>query len=90
MMSRSPESLMPLHEYKCHRCGDQFELLLRGSETAACPSCQSTDLERLLSLFGVSSEATRQSSLTKARRAGAKERRDKQHAEREAIEHHSH
>jgi hypothetical protein len=46
-------------------------------------------LERLLSMFAVSSEATRASNLSAARKAGAKEARDRKHAEMEAIQNHS-
>ena len=81
---------MPLYEYECRGCGHRFELLVRARETPACPACKSVDIDRLLSSFGVSSKATRQSNLDRARKAGAKERRDKQHAEMEAIQHHDH
>ena len=81
---------MPLYEYLCRGCGERFELLVRGAETPSCPTCKRADIERQLSSFGVSSEGTRQSSLDRARKAGAKERRDKQHAEREAMLHHDH
>ena len=47
---------MPLYEYRCLACESQFELLIRGAATPACPSCGATTLERLLSLFAVSSE----------------------------------
>jgi putative FmdB family regulatory protein len=81
---------VPLYEYRCLACGDQFETLVRGAAPPACPSCRGTDLERLLSAFGVSSQATRQSNLSKARKAGEKLRREKQHAEAEAAHHHEH
>ena len=51
---------MPLYEYKCSACGLQFELLiLPSSPTPACPSCASAEVEKLLSTFAVSSEASR-------------------------------
>ena len=81
---------MPLYEFECRGCRSQFELLVRPGDSPACPSCKSADLERVLSLFAVSSEATRATNLDRARKAGAKERRDRKHAEIEAIEHHSH
>lgn len=49
---------MPLFEYRCLACDNQFELLVRGGVTPACPACGGTSLEKLLSLFGVSSEGT--------------------------------
>ena len=42
---------MPLFEYACKECDKEFELLVRGSETPACPSCHSTELQRRLSVF---------------------------------------
>lgn len=49
---------MPLFEYTCRDCDGQFELLVRGAATPACPSCGSTNLEKILSMFAVSSEGT--------------------------------
>jgi putative FmdB family regulatory protein len=42
---------MPLFEFSCRQCERQFETLVRGSETPACPSCHSTALERRQSVF---------------------------------------
>jgi putative FmdB family regulatory protein len=81
---------MPLYEYECRGCGHRFEALVRGADRPACPACRSEDLEQMLSLFAVSSEATRQSHLQSARRANKKVQRDKLMAEREEIEHHHH
>lgn len=39
---------MPLHSYHCDQCGHEFETLVQGNEQAACPSCQSLSLSRLL------------------------------------------
>ena len=41
---------MPLYEYACHKCHRQFELLIRSSETPACPHCGSRKLEKQLSV----------------------------------------
>ena len=40
---------MPIYEYACQQCGEEFELLVRGDEQPACPGCESSKLERLLS-----------------------------------------
>ncbi len=45
---------MPIYEYACHGCGDEFEMLLRSSTVPACPKCQSKDLEKMLSVFAPS------------------------------------
>jgi len=72
---------MPIYEYRCSECSDEFELLvLRTSPAPRCPSCQSPRLEQLLSGFAVSSEGTRQNSIDKARRShkASGQRRDEQ------------
>ena len=40
---------MPIYEYACNQCGEEFELLIRGDEKPSCPGCESESLERLLS-----------------------------------------
>jgi len=43
-----------LYEYRCSQCGRTFELLRRMEESdqdLVCPSCQSEEIERLLSTF---------------------------------------
>jgi putative FmdB family regulatory protein len=42
---------MPLYEYACTACANQFEALVRVSDTPACPACHSTTIERKLSVF---------------------------------------
>ena len=79
---------MPIYEYECRECGHRFEQLVRASGAPACPACQGHDLERLLSLFAVSSEGTRSANLNSARRQAAGTRRDKLHAEHEDFHHH--
>ena len=37
---------MPIYEYLCRDCGQEFELLVRGQETPVCPSCGHTHLTR--------------------------------------------
>ena len=79
---------MPLYEFECRGCGHVFETLVRDSSTPSCPACQGQNLERLLSMFAVSSEHTRRSNLDAARRRNAKTQRDKQIAEQEQAHHH--
>jgi putative FmdB family regulatory protein len=43
---------MPLYEYKCNDCGEQFEKMIRFSEANAiptCPKCASLDTQKKLS-----------------------------------------
>ena len=42
---------MPIYGYDCNKCGHEFETLVRSSEAPSCPSCESTDLTRHLSLI---------------------------------------
>jgi putative FmdB family regulatory protein len=85
-------ALMPIYEYRCRECGSRFEALVRrGDNTVVqCPSCESRDLEQQISLFAVSSEATRQASFSVAKQKNAKVLRDKATAEEEAIRNHDH
>ena len=79
---------MPLLEYECLDCGEAFEILIRNSIVAACPSCESRNLNQLISLFSVSSETTRQTNLTAARKKNAPAQMDKAIAESEAVRNH--
>ena len=45
---------MPLYEYRCRRCDEEFEERVRmdtPTETIECPGCGVRDAERLLSTF---------------------------------------
>ncbi len=81
---------MPIYEYRCSGCGHEFEELVLPKSTPHCPSCQSEELERLLSLFGVSSDGTRHTHLQSERKKNSKVQRDKAHAEHEEMHHHHH
>jgi putative FmdB family regulatory protein len=82
---------MPIYEYECRGCGHQFELLVLAKTVAACPECNSQELEQLISGFAVSSETTRQANLQAARRrfAASKDLRDRKIAEAEDVREHS-
>lgn len=41
---------MPIYEYACGKCQEEFELLIRASETPRCPMCGSLDLDKQLSV----------------------------------------
>ncbi len=46
---------MPLYEYRCADCGAKFdELVASADEKVACPKCQSSKAEKLLSVFAAS------------------------------------
>lgn len=47
---------MPIYEYRCTECGEAFELFLRSvtqKATPTCPKCESSKVEKAVSLFGV-------------------------------------
>ena len=81
---------MPIYEFKCRACERSFEQFVRPAPAEPpaslnCPYCQSTDLERLLSMFAVSSDATHEAHLRQARKVGMKQHVDKQRAEAEVM-----
>jgi putative FmdB family regulatory protein len=71
---------MPIFEYKCRGCGNEFEALVRKSDIHACPSCSGTELERLLSLPALKTETT------KAQAMKAAKKRDKAQGTERTIE----
>jgi putative FmdB family regulatory protein len=60
---------MPLFEYQCKSCSKEFELLVRGSETPACPSCHGTELAKRFSVFAAHANGSpRETSATREAR----------------------
>ena len=50
---------MPVYEYRCRGCGKDFEKYLpRTSSGVACPTCDSADVTRKLSIFGMKSDGS--------------------------------
>jgi len=44
---------MPIYEYKCEDCNEEFEaLVFRRDETVPCPSCKGEDIKRMMSACG--------------------------------------
>ena len=48
---------MPIYEYTCKKCSDEFEKLVNSGDKVSCSSCGSTQVSRRLSLFAVNSSA---------------------------------
>ena len=63
---------MPVFEYSCKSCEQQFELLVLGSMKPACPSCKSEQVEKQFSLPAVKSDTTRDLAMRAAKRRDAK------------------
>jgi putative FmdB family regulatory protein len=55
---------MPLYEYRCGSCDHRFELLVRAGTELKCPTCESTTLERQLSVFAVGAQPFKASAAT--------------------------
>jgi len=80
---------MPIFEYECLECEQQFEHLERAnSPQAVCPSCGAKCVQRLVSLCAVSSESSRAANLSAAHHRAATRRQEKQRGEH-AL-HHDH
>ena len=71
---------MPIYEFHCASCSEDFEELVRGAEQPRCPSCGAAEVERLLSQFapppklGLTGAPARRSD--SARRAREERRRE--------------
>lgn len=54
---------MPIYEYICSKCEEEFEeLVFNSSEVVCCPGCGSKKVERAMSVFSFSSGGTFHSS----------------------------
>jgi putative FmdB family regulatory protein len=47
---------MPIFEYVCNDCHNEFEALVFGKQKAECPKCQSKKLQAQLSVFAISAK----------------------------------
>jgi putative FmdB family regulatory protein len=41
---------MPIYEYTCGKCGNEFELLVRDGRPPECPTCGTSRLEKRFSV----------------------------------------
>ena len=74
---------MPLYDFHCRGCGARFEALVRGTSIPACPTCASTDLERLLSGFSMS---VRTGGLSAAARRAVEKQQNAQRRDQAAFQ----
>ena len=69
---------MPLYDYCCRACGHQFEALVRAQDPPAkCPSCQSGDVEKLLSGFAMKTAEKSAAAALDSRRRQVRANKDK-------------
>lgn len=78
---------MPLFDFRCRSCGNEFEALVRADRPVACV-CGSGDLEQLPSGFAVSSSTLRKAHLDAARRKGAEARKQKLRGDHDYMQKH--
>lgn len=45
---------MPIYEYRCLSCGENFEKLVFGNLEISCPKCKSKDVKKKFSVFSAS------------------------------------
>lgn len=75
---------MPIHDFRCRRCGNAFEALSRAQDPpVTCPSCKSPDLEKRLSAFAVSSKEKTAAAALGSRKRQIRANRDKVIADEE-------
>jgi len=87
--ARGPRRNMPIYDYLCKECRNQFEcLLLRTSAAATCPACGSPNLEQLVSSCAVHSEAASAANLSAAHRQAADRRVARQRDEHRHLHEH--
>jgi putative FmdB family regulatory protein len=48
---------MPIYEYACRDCANEFETLVRTGTVPTCPACGSVELEKQLSVFATTAVA---------------------------------
>ncbi|MGD8228665.1 MAG: zinc ribbon domain-containing protein [Desulfobacteraceae bacterium] len=54
---------MPIYEYKCTKCNEEFEcLVFRSDESVSCPECNDDCVERLMSACSFKSSGNYSSS----------------------------
>ncbi|MDH3424847.1 MAG: zinc ribbon domain-containing protein, partial [Gemmatimonadota bacterium] len=77
------ESIIPIYEYSCQDCGNDFEALIRGDAKAVCPECESQNLERAFSLPTVHSSGTHEMAMRAARKRDKRQGEERMHTQRE-------
>ena len=80
---------MPIFEYVCEGCGNEFELLIRGQDKAACPKCKSVKLEKVISRPAIKSETTHALAMAAAKKRDQKQGFENMMTQREYELHHN-
>jgi putative FmdB family regulatory protein len=74
---------VPLYDFRCRNCRGEFEALVRPNAAPVCPSCGSSDLERLQS---GSSFSVRSGGLSPAARRAVQKQQNAQRQDQAAFQ----
>ena len=81
---------MPIFEYRCSECGDEFEhLVLHSAPAPGCPSFGSQNIEKMMSMSSVNSESVRKRASLDIRARNRALRRDHSHEEGKRLAAHA-
>jgi putative FmdB family regulatory protein len=81
---------MPIFEYACKSCGKEFEaLVLATTAPPACPACQGTELEKLISAPAIKSDSTHALAMRAAKKRDKVAGSEKAREQREYELHHN-
>jgi putative FmdB family regulatory protein len=74
---------VPLYDFRCRGCGEEFEALVRPPAEPSCPACAATDLERLVTGFSFS---VRSGGLSPAARRAVQKQQNAQRRDQAAFQ----
>jgi putative FmdB family regulatory protein len=74
---------MPIFDFVCKDCKNEFEALVRGSSQPVCPACGSEQLERQLSIPVPHTQGTHANAMKAAKRRDAKQGFERVQTQRE-------
>jgi putative FmdB family regulatory protein len=80
---------MPICEYSCKGCGQEFEFLVLPGTTPECPSCHGQDLEKQVSTPAVKSDSTHALAMKAAKKRDSNQASENARAQREYELHHN-
>lgn len=74
---------MPIFDFVCTSCQHSFETLVRGSTVPSCPACNSTTLEKQLTLPAIKTSGTQAKALQAAKQRDKNQGAERMHAQRQ-------
>lgn len=79
---------MPIFDFVCKQCNNEFEALVRGTAAAKCPACGSEKLERQLSMPNMKTDSTKGLAMAAAKRRDKKQGAEREYTQREYEKNH--